>query len=95
MKKISDFASRIEFQDEVNGIDLTNKFGPFQSVQDAILNDLNTADALGKLFGLIRELSRCLGQRRVPGKCGSKESLHGGFRAVDLFGFRLKQKGKG
>ena len=95
LKKISDFASRIEFQDEANGIDLANKFGPFQSVQDAILNDLNTADALGKLFGLIRELSDAWDKGEYQDNEEAKESLHGGFRAVlDLFGFRLKQKVK-
>ena len=95
LKKISDFASRIEFQDEANGIDLANKFGPFQSVQDAILNDLNTADALGKLFGLIRELSDAWDKGEYQENEEAKESLHGGFRAVlDLFGFRLKQKVK-
>ena len=38
----------------INGSELGSSFGPFQPVQDAILNDLNTADALGKLFGLMR-----------------------------------------
>jgi len=95
LKKISDFASRIEFEDEGNGIDLANKFGPFHSVQDAILNDLNTADALGKLFGLIRELSDAWDKGEYQKNEKAKESLYGGFRAVlDLFGFRLKQKVK-
>jgi len=93
LKKISDFASRIEFEDEENRIDLANEFGPFQSVQDAILNDLNTADALGKLFGLIREISESWEKGEYQQTEEAKKSLHCGFRAVlDLFGFRLKQK---
>ena len=95
LKKISDFALRIEFEDEANGTDLANIFGPFQSVQDAILNDLNTADALGKLFGLIREISDAWDKGEYQKNVQAKESLHDGFRAVlDLFGFRLKQKVK-
>lgn len=93
LRKISDFASRIRYQDVPNRMELSTKFGPFQSVQDAILNDLNTADALGKLFGLIRELSDAWAKGYYLQNEEAKESLHAGFRAVlDLFGFSLKQK---
>ena len=93
LKKISDFARRIQFQDEVNHIELGAKFGPFQPVQDAILNDLNTADALGKLFGTIRELSDAWEKGEFQQNVEAKKSLHLGFRAVlDLFGFSLKDK---
>tara|TARA_B000000441_G_scaffold125937_1_gene104428 strand:- start:1078 stop:1689 length:612 start_codon:yes stop_codon:yes gene_type:complete len=93
LKKISDFSSRIEFRDEENRIELATRFGPFQAVQDAILNDLNTADALGKLFGLMRELSEAWDKGDFQQNQEAKQSLHEGFRAVlDLFGFSLKQK---
>ncbi len=93
LKKISDFASRIQFQDQVNNGKLSTNFGLFQPVQDAILNDLNSADALGKLFGLIRELSDAWENGEFQQNDQAKESLHAGFRAVlDMFGFSLKQK---
>ena len=96
LKKISDFASRIQFRDKVNPLELVTKFGPFQSVQDAVLNDLNTADALGKLFGLIRELSNAWENGEFQQNQKAKESLHTGFRAVlDLFGLSLKQEVQG
>lgn len=92
LKKISDFASRIEFPDGENRMELATEFGPFQSVQDAILNDLNTADALGKLFGLIRELSEAWVKGELQRNEEARQSLHNGFRAVlDLFGFALNQ----
>ena len=93
LKKISDFALRIQFEDVINGSELGSSFGPFQPVQDAILNDLNTADALGKLFALIRELSDAWGKGKFEQDKEAKELLHRGFRAVlDLFGFNIKQK---
>lgn len=36
-------------------------FGPFRPVIDALLNDLNTSDALGKLFSLIKQY-----QKEIP-----------------------------
>ena len=53
LKKISDFSSRIQFNTTANTGGQSTNFGPFKPVLDAVSNDLNTADALGKLFGLI------------------------------------------
>ncbi len=93
LKKISDFSSRIQFNTTANTGGQSTGFGPFKPVLDAVSNDLNTADALGKLFGLIRELSDAWEKGEFQKDVQAKETLHNGFRAVlDLFGFSLIQE---
>ena len=93
LKKISDFSSRIQFNTTANTGGQSTNFGPFKPVLDAVSNDLNTADALGKLFGLIRELSDAWESGEFEKDVQAKETLHNGFRAVlDLFGFSLIQE---
>lgn len=93
LKKISDFSSRIQFNTTANTGGQSTGFGPFKPVLDAVSNDLNTADALGKLFGLIRELSDAWESGEFEKDVQAKETLHNGFRAVlDLFGFSLIQE---
>jgi len=93
LKKISDFSSHIQFNTTANTGGQSTGFGPFKPVQDAVSNDLNTADALGKLFGLIRELSDAWESGEFEKDVQAKETLHNGFRAVlDLFGFSLIQE---
>ena len=93
LKKISDFSSRIQFNTTANTGGQSTSFGPFKPVLDAVSNDLNTADALGKLFGLIRELSDAWERGDFEKDVQAKETLHNGFRAVlDLFGFSLIQE---
>lgn len=93
LKKISDFSSRIQFNTTANTGGQSTGFGPFKPVLDAVSNDLNTADALGKLFGLIWELSDAWESGEFEKDVQAKETLHNGFRAVlDLFGFSLIQE---
>jgi len=93
LKKISDFSLRIQFNTTANTGGQSTGFGPFKPVLDAVSNDLNTADALGKLFGLIRELSDAWERGDFEKDVQAKETLHNGFRAVlDLFGFSLIQE---
>jgi len=93
LKKISDFSSRIQFNTTANTGGQSTGFGPFKPVLDAVSNDLNTADALGKLFGLIRELSDAWESGEFEKDVQAKETLNNGFRAVlDLFGFSLIQE---
>ncbi len=53
-----------ELQEKLGGapdpIPPEQDFGPFQPVLDALLNDLNTPDALGRLFRIAREIQKAL-----------------------------------
>jgi len=66
-------------------------FGVFQPVQDALLDDLNTPEALGRLFGIIRKLTPDL----ESGSIEEKDRLQwlGSFLLVlQAFGFQLTEK---
>ena len=54
--KLTDFASRFGFK-YIENSQLKREFGPFYPVQEALLTDLNTPEALGRLFRLVRELT--------------------------------------
>ena len=54
---------------------------------------MNTSDALGKLFGLVREISEALSKGNYANGAGELNRLRTGFRAVlDLFGLRFSEE---
>jgi cysteinyl-tRNA synthetase len=57
LERLRDFKEKIEAQPDSPASSLED-FGPFKSVIEALLNDLNTSDALGKLFGLIKHYQK-------------------------------------
>ena len=56
LSKLTDFSRKFQI-DQSPGKSLGTDFGDFHSVQEALLKDLNTPEALGRLFKIIRELS--------------------------------------
>lgn len=60
LERLRDFKEKLGGMPESPAPSL-DAFGPFRSVIDALLNDLNTSDALGKLFGLIKQY-----QKEIP-----------------------------
>ena len=62
LSKLTDFSRK--FQIDQSGKSLGTDFGDFHSVQEALLKDLNTPEALGRLFKIIRELSEAF-ERRI------------------------------
>ena len=49
LSKLTDFAKKFGIQPNV-GPTLETEFGPFYPVQEALLSDLNTPEALGRCF---------------------------------------------
>jgi len=93
LKKLREFSKRIECPSERCYSAESASFGPFTEVQKAILNDLNTADALGKLFGLIKEISESLSQGQIDRTGQEMIELQSGFAAVlHLFGFSFTER---
>ena len=85
LTKLQSFAEKIQFQAGSED-SLETNFGPFQSVQDALLSDLNTPEALGRLFSLIRELGDISSEEEL-------EAVRVGFQATcDAFGFIIDSK---
>ena len=85
LSKLQNFAEKIQFQSGSED-SLETNFGPFQSVQDALLSDLNTPEALGRLFSLIRELGDISDEEEL-------EAVRVGFQATcDAFGFIIDSK---
>lgn len=85
LSKLQTFAEKIQFQASSED-SLETNFGPFQSVQDALLSDLNTPEALGRLFSLIRELGDISDEEEL-------EAVRVGFQATcDAFGFIINSK---
>ena len=85
LSKLQSFAEKIQFQAGSED-SLETNFGPFQSVQDALLSDLNTPEALGRLFSLIRELGDISDEEEL-------EAVRVGFQATcDAFGFIIDLK---
>ena len=85
LSKLQTFAEKIQFQASSED-SLETNFGPFQSVQDALLSDLNTPEALGRLFSLIRELRDISDEEEL-------EAVRVGFQATcDAFGFIIDSK---
>jgi cysteinyl-tRNA synthetase len=85
ISKLTDFASRIGF--EYNGSpQLKKDFGPFYPVQEALLTDLNTPEALGRLFRLVRELTEAWHRGEFDGETDKIKAVHEGYQAcLDAF----------
>jgi len=92
LSKLSDFATRFEFK-PASGEKLEVEFGPFYPVQEALLNDLNTPEALGRCFRLIRELNEAFERGEWEGKKDELNSLRKGFQATcDALGLIIQPK---
>ena len=92
LSKLNVFADKIGFC-SVDGDSLETNFGPFQPVQDALLSDLNTPEALGRCFTLVRELGEAFTSGKYEGEQRKLEELRRGFQAVcDAFGFIIHEK---
>ena len=70
ISKLTDFASKIDLNTKKNR--LNNDFGPFYHVQEALLSDLNTPEALGRLFRLVRELTEAWHRGKFDGETDKK-----------------------
>jgi len=92
LKKLQDFSQKIELAKQSSLPLGSGNFGPFTEVQKAMLTDLNTADALGKLFGQIKEISESISQGKLPLDSEEIKKIQDGFASVlNLFGFHFTQ----
>jgi cysteinyl-tRNA synthetase len=90
LSKLADFATKIGFEHK-NTDRLESDFGPFSSVQEALLSDLNTPEALGRCFRLVRELSAKLDQPEMQGNENELQGIRKGFQATcDALGLQIK-----
>ena len=89
LTKIEEFASRINYNPEnilVNSYD----FGPFIPVQEALLKDLNTPEALGCWFKVIRGISESLQRDECSIDSKEFEKIRVGFHACcESFGLEV------
>ena len=81
LSKLSAFATKFDFQ-PAQGVELQAEFGPFYSIQEALLTDLNTPEALGRCFSLIRELSEAFERGEYEGKEEALKEVRKGFQAT-------------
>lgn len=94
ISKLTDFASKIDFEYD-SGPSLKDDFGPFYPVQEALLSDLNTPEALGKLFRLVRELTEAWNRGEFKDESDKAKSLRNGFQScMDALGLVVKSKSK-
>jgi cysteinyl-tRNA synthetase len=92
LSKLSDFATKFGFKPS-QGESLETEFGPFHPVQEALLSDLNTPEALGRCFRLVRELGEAFEQGEYKGKEEALNKIRQGFQAVcDAFGLIVEPK---
>lgn len=92
LSKLSDFATKFDFNPSSDS-DLEFEFGPFYPVQEALLNDLNTPEALGRCFRVIRELSEAFERGEFNGQEDELKIARKGFQATcDAFGFIILPK---
>ena len=92
LSKLTDFSRKFQI-DQSTGKSLGTDFGDFHSVQEALLKDLNTPEALGRLFKIIRELSEAFERDEFNGKEDEMNRIRNGFRTtMDAFGLQLKVK---
>jgi len=92
LKKLQDFSQKIELPKQPSHPLGSENFGPFSEVQKAMLTDLNTADALGKLFGQVKEISESISQGKIPLDSEEMKEIQDGFASVlNLFGFHFTQ----
>ncbi len=95
LSKLTDFSRKFQI-DQSPGKSLGTDFGDFHSVQEALLKDLNTPEALGRLFKIIRELSEAFERDEFNGKEDEMNRIRNGFRTtMDAFGLQLKVKDEG
>ena len=95
LSKLTDFSLKFQI-DQSPGKSLGTDFGDFHSVQEALLKDLNTPEALGRLFKIIRELSEAFERDEFNGKEDEMNRIRNGFRTtMDAFGLQLKVKDEG
>ncbi|OUU43456.1 MAG: cysteine--tRNA ligase [Verrucomicrobia bacterium TMED56] len=92
LSKLSDFATKFDFKPATDeGLEV--EFGPFYPVQEALLNDLNTPEALGRCFRLIRELSEAFERGELQGQNDKLDAVRKGFQATcDAFGLVIIPK---
>ena len=67
LSKLSDFAKKFGIQPSGDSM-LETEFGPFYPVQEALLSDLNTPEALGRCFRLVREMGEAWDRGEFDGK---------------------------
>lgn len=92
ISKLTDFASRFGFEYNENS-QLKKEFGPFYPVQEALLTDLNTPEALGRLFRLVRELTEAWHRGEFDGETDKIKAVHEGYQAcLDAFGLVVDAK---
>ena len=94
ISKLTDFASKIDFE-YASGSSLKDDFGPFYPVREALLSDLNTPEALGRLFRLVRELTEAWNRGEFKDESDKVKSLRNGFQTcMDALGLVVKSKSK-
>ena len=81
LSKLGDFAAKFDFHPSSQG-GLETEFGPFYPVQEALLSDLNTPEALGRCFRLVRELSEGFERGEYEGRGEALEEVRRGFQAT-------------
>ena len=92
LSKLTDFSNKFQI-DPSHGTSLGTDFGDFYSVQEALLKDLNTPEALGRLFKIIRQLSETFDRGELEGKEDELNQIRKGFlTTMDAFGFKIETK---
>ena len=80
LSKLSDFADKFGIE-TASQKSLETEFGPFSSVQDALLSDLNTPEALGRLFRSLRQLGEKFDRGEFENRPEQLQSIRSGFQA--------------
>ena len=92
LSKLSDFATKFDFK-PASDSGLEVEFGPFYPVQEALLHDLNTPEALGRCFRVIRELSEAFEREEFKGQEDKLDTVRKGFQATcDALGLVIMPK---
>lgn len=90
MSKLTDFAKKFSIPPK-QGDELETEFGPFHPVQQALLSDLNTPEALGRCFRLVRQLGEAWDRGEFEGKEDELETVRKGFQATcDALGLMIE-----
>ena len=93
LSKLGDFAAKFDFHPSSQE-GLETEFGPFYPVQEALLSDLNTPEALGRCFRLVRELSERFERGEYEGRDKALEEVRRGFQATcDALGLVIAPSG--
>lgn len=92
LSKLADFAKKFGIEPS-GGPTLETEFGPFYPVQEALLSDLNTPEALGRCFRLVRQMGEAWDRGEFDGKIEELEVLRKGFQATcDALGLIIEVK---